>query len=307
MNSRSPWTAEQQLTPGQALACVQRAHPDLGAERAEEFGSGWDNFAMKVEARDGDYVFRFPRRSVALDFLRQETRLLPELATFLGVAIPRPLGWVRAPKLYPWPFAGYPLLPGTTADRLHCTSEERLALATPLGRFLRELHALDPRGFHVGPDTIRRLDLSYRIGFTEERWPRFCELELADERLLARIVRELPDPDRWRAGAGAVVHGDLYARHLLLDDRRQLCGVIDWGDVHAGDPAGDLALAATFLGSAEREPFWEQYGPVSAETWSVARFKGLMYVVALGLYGADIGDDDLTRECARWVAALEDA
>ena len=290
---------------GQALDCVRRAHPDLGAERAEEFGSGWDNFAIKISARRGEFVFRFPRRQVALDFLRQETQLLPELAPHLGVPIPRPLGWVHVPEGFAWPFAGYPLLPGTTADRLRCDRATRERLAAPLGRFLRQLHDLDPRDFPVAPDAIRRLDLAYRIGFTEERWPRFCDLGLADETLLRRVVDELPDPGRWRAGAEAVVHGDLYARHLLLDRDRQLCGVIDWGDAHAGDPAGDLALAATFLGAAARRTFFEHYGPVSAETWSVARFKGLMYLVALGLYGADIGDDDLLWECARWSEALE--
>ncbi|MHC4376153.1 MAG: phosphotransferase [Planctomycetota bacterium] len=307
MNPESPWTSERDLTLEQALACVRQAHPELQAERAEEFGSGWDNFAIKVDTPRGPFVFRFPRRAVALDFLEQETRLLPALAPRLSVPVPRPLGWVSAPELYAWPFAGYPLLEGTTADRARCDSAERLGLAAPLGRFLRELHGLDPREFRVAPDTIRRLDLRYRIGFTEERWPRFCDLGLADASLLGRMVRELPDPDRWRAGARSVVHGDLYARHLLLDEHRQLCGVIDWGDVHAGDPAGDLALAATFLGAEARVSFFEEYGPVPAETWSVARFKGLIYLVALGLYGADIGDDDLMWECARWVEALEGA
>jgi hypothetical protein len=33
------------------------------------------------------------------------------------------------------------------------------------------------------------------------------------------------------------VHGDLYARHLLISDDRQLACVIDQGDVHRGDPA----------------------------------------------------------------------
>jgi aminoglycoside phosphotransferase (APT) family kinase protein len=305
MNPVDPWTSERDLTPEQALACVRWAHPDLEAQAAAEYGSGWDNFAFKITTARGDHVFRFPRREVALEFLRQETRLLPTLAPLLDVPVPRPLGWVRAPDLYAWPFAGYPLLAGTTADRARCGAEERRALAAPLGRFLRDLHALDPRALQVAPDTIRRLDLPYRIEFVRDRWPRFRALGLADDELLETIVAELPDPDRWRAGSSAVVHGDLYARHLLVDGERRLAGVIDWGDVHAGDPACDLALAATFLDAPARGEFFREYGPVPAETWSVARFKGLMYVVALGLYGADIGDADLLWECGRWVAALE--
>src|SRR6185503_15119791 len=38
------------------------------------------------------------------------------------------------------------------------------------------------------------------------------------------------------------VHGDLYERHVLVGDENRVSGVIDWGDVHAGDPAVDLNL-----------------------------------------------------------------
>lgn len=303
MAQPAPWIPEQDLTLEVAQRCIRTAHPNLNTNSVVELGAGWDNLAILA---DGTHVFRFPRRRIALEFLEQETRLLPSLAEHLPLPIPQPLGWVSAPEHYPWPFAGYPLLAGTTADRARLDPAQRLALAPRLGHFLRALHDLDPRAFHVRPDSIRRLELPFRIEKTRKLWPAFCELDLGGDSLFEAIVAQLPDPQTWVAGSSSIVHGDLYARHLLVDEGRQLCGVIDWGDVHRGDPAGDLSVAAAFFKGAARAAFFESYGPIDDATWRVARFKGLMHLVALGLYGRETGDADLDWECRRWVEALEE-
>ena len=40
--------------------------------------------------------------------------------------------------------------------------------------------------------------------------------------------------------ANAIVHGDLYFSHILVNEKGKLAGVIDWGDIHIGDVAIDL-------------------------------------------------------------------
>ena len=92
------------------------------------------------------------------------------------------------------------------------------------------------------------------------------------------------------------MHGDLYARHLLVDEQRSLSGVIDWGDVHLGDPAIDLSVACGFLPLAGRAEFCRAYGPVDEPTWRLARFKALLTAVMLVVYGHDVKDEDLLRE-----------
>lgn len=69
---------------------------------------------------------------------------------------------------------------------------------------------------------------------------------------------------RWE-GPPTTLHGDLYARHLLVD-RGRLIGVIDWGDLMAGDPAVDLTVAVTFLPRAARASF----EMVRAGLWALA-------------------------------------
>ena len=60
---------------------------------------------------------------------------------------------------------------------------------------------------------------------------------------LPALERALDVPSR-ADFAPVFVHGDLYSRHLLVDDAGRPCGVIDWGDCHVGDPAVDLMADA---------------------------------------------------------------
>ena len=95
----------------------------------------------------------------------------------------------------------------------------------------------------------------------------------------------------------ALVHGDLYARHLLLDDQARLCGVIDWGDIHVGHPAVDLSVVHAFLPPAARLAFLQAYGrPVDPGSWRLARFRALFSALAIVLYGKDTGDGPLEAE-----------
>jgi aminoglycoside phosphotransferase (APT) family kinase protein len=109
-----------------------------------------------------------------------------------------------------------------------------------------------------------------------------------------RVVEETPAG--WTAGRTTLVHGDLYIRHLLIDDRGRPCGVIDWGDVHLGDPAVDLSIAWALGPPSSHERFLSAYGAVDEDRWRMARFRALFYAVTLLLSGHDAADGDLVRE-----------
>jgi aminoglycoside phosphotransferase (APT) family kinase protein len=93
-----------------------------------------------------------------------------------------------------------------------------------------------------------------------------------------------------------VVHGDVYVRHLLVDDARRVSGAMDWGDVHAGDPAVDLSVAYAFLPPRARDAFARAYGPMDARTRRTARLRAAFHSTALAWFADDIGDAALLRE-----------
>jgi aminoglycoside phosphotransferase (APT) family kinase protein len=290
-----PWAAEVVVSEDLARSLIEAQFPRFAPARVEALAAGWDNTAFRV---NGSHVFRFPRRQVAVPLLEAEARLLPALAPRLPLPAPVPDCVGRPTEAYPWPFAGYPLLPGRTACAAALDEEERVAAAEPLARFLAALHAVpaaEASRLGAAPDPIARLDPARRVPQAREKLGQFAAHGLVDD---ARPLHAILDaaPASYTARADTVVHGDLYARHLLVDDRNRLAGVIDWGDVHLGDPAADLMIAHTFLPPGAHAAFRAAYGPADDVTWRMARVRAAWHTLFVLAYAADTGDAELLRE-----------
>lgn len=287
-----PWTPERVVDAALARELIteqfgeQFAEPfggELVPERVEPLGVGYDNTAYLV---NGEWVFRFPRRQIAVPLIEREARFLPALAPRLPLPIPVPR-WVGRPsERYPWPFAGHRLLRGRTA----CAGlgrEARIAAAEPLARFLAALHAA-PVPAELPGDEIGRMNVPLRRARAHEA------LAGAPAPRLRAILDEAPD-DAPRPPP-VVAHGDLYARHILVDDAGALAGIIDWGDLHRGDPAVDLAIAHGFLPPEARAAFRAAYGGVDDVTWALARFRAVSHALMVERFARASGDADLSRE-----------
>jgi len=99
--------------------------------------------------------------------------------------------------------------------------------------------------------------------------------------------------------SSVVVHGDFYVRHILVNEVHDLVGVIDWGDIHIGDPAIDLAIAHSFLPTSALAKFREAYGDISEETWKLALLRAIYSSTLLILYGHHSKDPVILREGLR--------
>ena len=281
----SVWDANIPLDAPLARRLIARQFPALASGPVRLLGVGWDNAAYRIGA---DTVFRFPRRQSAANLLTREARILPTLAPHLPAPIPAPR-FVGAPTPeFPYPFVGYPFLPGEIASDVSPTADARTALAAPLGAFLRALHgiAIDDATRAWAPgDEIARNDLVGRAPTVSARLRgNAAALEEEAVEALVALVERLATTPPWSAPP-RWVHGDLYPRHLLLDDAGQFVCVIDWGDVHLGDPALDLSFAWTFLPVTAHAIFRDNYGPIDAATWGRARFRAIHYGAILAEYG----------------------
>ena len=92
-----------------------------------------------------------------------------------------------------------------------------------------------------------------------------------------------------------LVHGDLYCRHLLFNQKK-LTGIIDWGDMGINTPAVDLAVIFSFYPSSCHNTFLDIYGAIEPPAWAYARFLGLYSALTSMLYGHDVGDHQLVSE-----------
>lgn len=275
-----PWEADIPFDDALARRLLAEQMPALAGRPMRLFGEGWDNRAYLV---DDAWVVRFPRRQAGIRYMEGELAVLPHVAGRLPLPVPAP-AWIGAPvPHFPAPFAAYRLLKGTTLDVADPPEAVRQQIAAPLGRFLAALHAIPPPpGTPVGEaawvDTAARraridgnlaelpADLAARIRAVADR----------GQALLA------PDSSAVAAAQRTLIHADLYARHLLLE-ADALVGVIDWGDVHQGDPAVDLGAAFLLLPPAAHAAFRAAYGPIDPATWARARFRAI-WDVAITLH-----------------------
>lgn len=289
------WEAEQIIEPLDALRLIQEQFPEVGAEKIKLLGVGWDNSAFIV---NDTLIFRFPRREIAVPLLETEWCFLPKLAPRLPLSIPVPK-WKGIPSSnFPWPFIGYPKLSGMTACHANIPLREREALAVPLAHFLKILHATSEKEIsecHIERDNLTRIDgnkLTFKI---QKNFDDLSLLGLLEHR--DKLESVIADSQNFRSPrSSAVVHGDFYIRHLLVNEQHHLTGVIDWGDVHFGDPAIDLALAHSFLPRSAHDAFRKAYGEISEPTWALARLRAIFSSSYLILFGHHSGDSIIARE-----------
>jgi aminoglycoside phosphotransferase (APT) family kinase protein len=299
-------------------ALLAEQHPELLAGTVDSrrtlryAGGGWDNALYRL---GDDLAVRLPRRDVAAHLIVHEQRWLPSLAVDLPVPVPAPVR-VGAPSTrFPWAWSVVRWIDGV--DGAEVRAVDRVALAVPLARFVTALHAPAPRSVDgdLHPDVplnpVRGVPLVSRDRAVRER---LRELSGAfglpaarqwDVTALGRVWNEAVSAPRWH-GAPIWLHGDLHPGNLLLDAGGGLAGVIDFGDLTAGDPATDLATAWLTFEPEARAVFRAVIDDAShpesrpdAATWLRARGWALCMATALATHS-----DDNPRMLALGVHAL---
>lgn len=292
------WEPEQIIELPMALQLIKEQFPELEPKHIRLLGAGWDNTAFVI---DEELIFRFPRRQIALPFLEAEWCALPKLAPRLPLPVPVPK-WKGSPTpSFSWPFIGYRMIPGFTACCANLLEDERVFLAESIAQFLATLHGTPKSEIskcHIPGDNQSRIDGTL---LTNQIKKTFAELSLLglleNEKQLQDVVQSL---QHFRPPVNAfVVHGDFYVRHLLVDKNHHLVGVIDWGDIHLGDPAIDLAIAHSFLPPQAHESFIKAYGEISDDTWALAKLRAIYSSTLLVLFGYHSNDPNIMREGLR--------
>jgi aminoglycoside phosphotransferase (APT) family kinase protein len=283
------WEAEVAIDE-QLVRRLLGQFPELDVRSLRKLAEGWDNSVWVVNER---YAFRIPRRQIAIPGIEREIVLLPLLAPLLPLPIPRP-AFVGEPEGdFPWPFFGCELLRGEEAGDADLDDAARIDVGLALARFLRELHALE-LDVDFPLDANRRTEAALRASMARDELAELDRLGLwrAPPRVAEVLdaADDLPPPE-----LGALVHGDLHFRHLLVDGR-EASGVIDWGDACRSDPAIDLPLLWSFVPPEGRAAFLDAYGPVNEAQLLRARVLAFQLCAVLAHYGHKEGVAGVERE-----------
>lgn len=257
---------------------LHEQHPDLSGLPLERLSNGWDNAIFRLGSR---YTVRLPRRSVAVQLLRNEQRWLPQFAAATTVPLPAPVREGKPSPQFPWPWSVNPWFDGEAA--ISAEPSDRAGLALPLARFLADIHHPAPADAPRNP--VRGVPLASR-----------------DKAFRARLQSPgMPDPDRLSAlweqlsavpswtGPALWLHGDLHPANIL-HRHGGLAAVIDFGDLTSGDPATDLATAWMTFDAAGRRVFRSEVTRLcgtDADTWRRARGWALNMATAMLMHSDD--------------------
>ncbi|MEV6842312.1 aminoglycoside phosphotransferase family protein [Actinoplanes sp. NPDC051411] len=255
---------------------VREQHPDL-ADRAVWLGArGWANQLWRL---GDDLAVRLPWVTDDADApLLNEHTWVPTFAPRLPLPVPVPQRLGRPSELFPRPWIITTWVSGTPADLAPVTRG-----AASLAAFLTELHRPAPSGAPTGRD--RGGPLAERAAAFERGVAHTSERGLIDDpdAVLAVWQDALAAPP-W-TGPALWIHADLHPANVLTADGA-LCGVVDFGDLCAGDPAYDLSAGWLLLPDDSIGRFTAAYDADPA-TWRRARG----WAMARALSGIIIGND----------------
>ncbi len=298
MSPTPVWAAERETDIDRAVDLLHRAFPSLAGEAVVPLAEGWDNAVFLVGDR---WTLRVPRRAIALDGIRREIAVLPEITPLLPLPIPVPeLVATDLDPDDPWPVTVAGMIPGRELAEAGLSSAELVPAGAAIGDFLHVLHASSTRAVAAATTDLR-------VDPMQRGWPRPRRAEVHD------ALRQLVTDDIWTGDSAVhdlvdeaasldaptetvLVHGDLHIRHVLIGDDRSAAGVIDWGDLCLGDPAVDLALAYSGFDGIARRALLTAYGPVSAECELRSRALAVRLSAVLADYAARDGRPALLAE-----------
>ncbi|MEV0798743.1 aminoglycoside phosphotransferase family protein [Kribbella sp. NPDC050281] len=251
-------------------ALLQDQHPDLAELELREVVGGWGNQMWRL---GDDLAVRMPRTEGAPELLLKEHRWMPGLAARLPLPVPVPVRLGEPSDRFSRTWLITTWVHGEPADHAPITDPKA---ADVLVDFLQALHTDAPA---EAPATDRTGLPAGLIDSDEVRAyaGRGDEIRAVWEDAIA--APEWDGPPVW-------LHGDLHPANVVVADGT-LAGVLDFGEICAGDPANDLAAAWILLPAGAADRFFERYQPDQATVrrargWAVVR---AMFLIAMGING----------------------
>ncbi|PAF17996.1 hypothetical protein CHH69_16130 [Terribacillus saccharophilus] len=189
--------------------------------RVKTVHTGWDH---DVYILNDSWVFRVHKKAMTVNL--EEEKLLKDLQIKTNITLPKLTICMTAEgneaMLYPY-IPGHPI----SANMSDVSLEK---VASQLGAFLTRLHQLDVTSY-----SLPKRDKSYYDALYQKIRSFYPELPAFIIHHTERLFAEL------QPGCTAVVHGDLRSAHILWEESTSQVGIIDFSDMHVGDPAIDFA------------------------------------------------------------------
>jgi aminoglycoside phosphotransferase (APT) family kinase protein len=263
--------AEVHIDAALVVSLLRAQFPDLANLDCYKVNEGFDNSLWRLGE---DLVVRIPRREIAAALIENELRWLPEVARHVSLATPLPLRAGVATDVFPWPWLIASWHNGEAGDEID--PNVRGGSAKEMAIFLRELHVEAPTDAPFNPyRSVALVDRESTL------YSRLHDVEAhVDYWAVEALWKSVRDTPRW-THPGSWLHGDFHPGNTVYRDGA-LVGVVDFGDMCAGDPAVDLAGGLLSLPYESLHEFFDTYercdGATLRRTIGWAVLFGVMFV-----------------------------
>lgn len=227
---------------------------------------GLDFRVVTAVDRDGIYwILRIPRRSDVIKKIKREAQILSFLKPRLPFAVP---DWRIATD----ELVAYPKLNDPTAIQVDAQTQELTwnidkdsdAFVASLGKSLAALHAVSIQeavdaGLNASTPEDARKQIAREIDQVKSAFEINPELE-------RRWNNWLNDDTSW-PDHSVVVHGDLYAGHILVNGKGEITGFIDWTEAEVNDPSIDFNSHLLLFGESGLADLIHHYESAGGRVW----------------------------------------
>lgn len=267
---------------------------NVNIQSVKLIGQGFDNYAYLI---NGDLIFRFPRRKIADELLNNEAAILPYIGKLLDFPISYPRYFGKASDLFPHQFLGYPFMKGSSICDQILPPFDNEKFAKDFALALKKLHSIQIHENHLeGYNDTWRLDVDniiIRLSTYLDQYKDIFVQAGFDTNMILNLIKKLPELNfKPSPEAKSYIHGDLYSKHILIDEHNNFAGIIDWGDVHVGNPAIDILSAIMIFSESCYNIFTTNYGEFDYE---IAVYRSFCHAIPVFAYSYINNDVNLQK------------
>ncbi|MGW0179210.1 aminoglycoside phosphotransferase family protein [Nocardia sp. NPDC003345] len=259
-----------EITAALVRDLLREQHPDLAGLTIREVAGGWGNQMWRL---GDELAVRMQRMDPTPDLQLKERRWLPVLAPRLPLPVPTPVRSGAPSERFPKHWTVMTWVPGEPLD--HTTISRGAHAADTLAAFLRALHVPAPAEAPIATDRGAHPE-DCADGF-EAFFRAAAPIDLAAD--IRAVWDDAVAAGAWQ-GPPVWVHGDLHPANVVASGGT-LSGIVDFGDLFAGDPAWDLAAAWVLLPADTAARFFDSYA--LADESAIRRARGLAAMKSLFL------------------------
>jgi len=228
------------------LQLIHHDFPAFGVSSIKKVGEGDNSKAFLVNE---NYIFRFPKRKEVKQQIGREISVLPKIRSALNLQIPD-FEFI-SPELH---YVGYKKIEGAVLTNKIFQSlkkKEQDFLEKTIAEFLRQVHSFSVEALqNCG---LKTMDLfqEYAENFENAKKIIFPKISKNKREIISRLFIEYLSDESNFNYTPALIHNDFSKDHILFDAaKKEITGIIDFGDIAFGDPDYDFLYLPDEFGEA---------------------------------------------------------